>query len=43
MEAFSALLRICAVTGEFPTQGPVKRSFNVFFDMRMNGRLSKQW
>ena len=35
METFSALLAICAgnlpVTGEFPTQMPVMRSFDVFF------------
>ena len=45
MEKFSALLAICAgnspVTGEFPTQRPVTRSFDVFFDLRMNKRLSK--
>ena len=38
METFSALLAICAgnspVTGEFPTQRPVTRSFDVFFDLR---------
>ena len=28
--------------GEFPTQRPVTRSFDVFFDMRPNKRLSKQ-
>ena len=28
--------------GEFPTQRPVMRSFDVFFDMRLNKRLSKQ-
>ena len=28
--------------GEFPTQRPVKRSFDVFFDLRLNERLSKQ-
>ena len=28
--------------GEFPAQGPVTRSFNVFFDLRLNRRLSKQ-
>ena len=27
---------------EFPTQRPVTRSFNVFFDLRLNKRLSKQ-
>ena len=29
------------VTGEFPTQRPVTRSFGVFFDLRLNKRLSK--
>ena len=29
--------------GEFPTQRPVTRSFDVFFDLRLNKRLSKQW
>ena len=47
METFSALLAICAgnspVAGEFPTQRPVARSFYVFFDLRLNKRLSKQW
>ena len=47
MEAFFALLAISAgnspVTGEFPAQRPVKRSFDVFFDLRTNKRLSKQW
>ena len=46
MENFSALLVICAgnspVTGEFPSQRPVTRSFDVFFDLRLNKRLSKQ-
>ena len=28
--------------GEFPTRRPVTRSFDVFFDMRLNKRLSKQ-
>ena len=46
MEAFSALLAICAgnspVTGEFPAQRPVTRSFDVFFDLRLNKWLSKQ-
>ena len=31
------------VHGEFPTQRPVTRSFDVFFDQRLNKRLSKQW
>ena len=47
METFSALLAICAgnspVTGEFPAQSPMMRSFDVFFDLRLNKRLSKQW
>ena len=46
MEPFSALLAICArnspVTGAFPVQRPVTRSFDVFFDLRLNKRLSKQ-
>ena len=46
METFSALLAICAgnspATGEFPTQRPVTQSFDVFFDLDMNKRLSKQ-
>ena len=37
METFSALLTICAgnspVSGEFPTQRPVTRNFDVFFDL----------
>ena len=43
----NALLAICAgnssVTGEFPSQKPVTRSVDVFFDLRLNKRLSKQW
>ena len=46
METFSALLAMCAgnasVPGEFPAQRPVTRSFDVFFDLRLNKRLSKQ-
>ena len=46
METFSALLAICAgnspATGEFPTQRPVTRSFDVFFDQHLNKRLGKQ-
>ena len=46
METFSALLAICAgnspVPGEFPAQRPVTRRFDVFFDLRLNKRLSKQ-
>ena len=44
--SFSALLAICAgnspVTGEFPTQRPVRRSFDVFFDLCLNKQLSTQ-
>ena len=42
----SALLAIYAgnspVTGEFHSQGPVTRSFDDFFDLGLNKRLSKQ-
>ena len=42
----STLLAISAgnspVPGEFPAHRPVTRSFNVFFDLRLNKRLSKQ-
>ena len=30
------------VPGDFPAQRPVTRSFNVFFELRLNKRLSKQ-
>ena len=47
MKTFSASLAICAgnspVPGEFPTQRPVTRSYDVFFELRLNKRLSKQW
>ena len=47
METFSTLLALCAgnspVSGEFPAQRPVTRSFDIFFDLRLNKRLSKQW
>ena len=46
METFSALLSLCAgnspVTGEFPAQRPVARNCDVFFDLCLNKRLSKQ-
>ena len=46
METFSVLLAICAgnspVSSEFPSQRPVMRSFDVFLDLRLNKRLSKQ-
>ena len=47
METFSALLAISAgnspVPGEFPAQRPVTRSFDVFFDLHPNKRLSEKW
>ena len=46
METFSALRTICAgnspVPGDFPTQRPVTRSFDVYFDLRPSKRFSKQ-
>ena len=46
MEIFSALLAFCVensvVTDELPSQTPVARNFDVFFDLRLNKRLSKQ-
>ena len=46
IETFCVLLAICAgnslITGEFHTQRPVMRSFDVFFDLRRNKRSSKQ-
>ena len=45
METFSALLAICTgnspIPDEFPTQRRVTRSFDVYFDLRLNKRLSK--
>ena len=45
IEISSALLALCevnsSVTGEFPSQRPVTRGFDVFFDLRMNRRLCK--
>ena len=44
METYSALLAICEgnspVTGEFPTQGPVAWSFDVFFDLLLYKRIN---
>ena len=46
-ETLSALLALCAgdspVTGEFRSQRPVTQSFDIFFDLHLNKRLSKQW
>ena len=46
METFFASLALCAdnspATGEFLSKRPVTQSFDVFFDLRLNKRLSKQ-
>ena len=46
METFSASLALCAdnlpVTGEFPAQRPVTRSFDVYLICALNKRLGKQ-
>ena len=46
MQTFPALQALCAgnspVTGEFPAERSVTKSFEVFFDLRLNKRLSKQ-
>ena len=46
METYSALLALCAgnspVTGEYPSQRPVMRSFDIFFDLCLNKLLGKQ-
>ena len=46
METFFMLLTLCMgnslVTGEFPSQRAVTRSFDVFFHLCLNKRLSKQ-
>ena len=46
MEIFSSLLDLWEgnppVTGGFPSQRPVTRGLDVFFDLRQNKRLSKQ-
>ena len=36
------VIKWITVTGEFPSQRPVTRSFDVFYDSRLNKRLSKQ-
>ena len=45
-ETFSALLALCAgnspVPDEFPSQRPMRRSFDIFFDLCLNKQLSKQ-
>ena len=46
METFSTLLALCAgnssVTGEFPAQRPIRRSFDVFSDLHLSKRLSNR-
>ena len=46
METFSASLVLCAgnslVTGEFPSQWPLRGSSDGFFDLRLNKQLGKQ-
>ena len=46
METFSVLMGICAgnspLPGEFPSQRPVTRTFDVYFYLRLNKRLRKQ-
>ena len=42
MESFSALLALCAGTSPVTGKFPLKRSFDVFFDLRLNKWLSKQ-
>ena len=46
MATFPALLAFfegnSPITGKFPSQRPVMRSFDVFFDLHLNKRLSKQ-
>ena len=47
MESFAALLDLCAgnspVTGEFPAQRPVMRSFDVSFDMSLTNASVNNW
>ena len=44
METISALLALCEVNppaiGGFPSQRPVTRNFDVFFDVHLNKQLS---
>ena len=46
MEKISALLALCEgkplVTDGVPSQKPVTRSFDIFFNLRLNKRLNKQ-
>ena len=46
METFAALLALCegnpAATGGLPLWRPATRSFDAFFDLRLNKQLIKQ-
>ena len=46
MEIFFVILALCVgnspVINEFPAHKLLTRSFDVFFDLRLNKRLSKQ-
>ena len=46
MESFSVLLALCEgkspVTGEFPSQRPETRGFDVFFDLRRSDQTFEQ-
>ena len=42
IETFSASLAICAGNSPVTDARPVTRSFDIFFDLRLNKRLSKQ-
>ena len=46
METLSALLVLCVgnspVTGEFPSQKPLTRSFDIFFDLRLKNRWANK-
>ena len=39
---FRVTSHLCGEFGEFPAERPVTRSFDVFVDLRLNKRLSKQ-
>ena len=46
MEKFFPLLALCVenstITGEFPAQRPMTRSFDVFFGLRINGLVNNR-
>ena len=43
VQVLALCVGISPVPGEFPAQRPVTRSFDVFFDLRLNKPLGKQW